>query len=78
MAAHEVEKEYWTFELAPYLTGKAQPAYASLEEDEAKDYDKLKDKILKRYDINEETYQRRFGLPQGDHRSRTGYEQMTW
>ena len=59
-AANEVNKERWSFQLAPHLTGKAQQAYAALPTDEAKDYDTLKEAILRRYDINEETYRQQF------------------
>ena len=57
MAANEVSRERWSFQLAPYLTGKAQHA---LPPEEAKTYDTLKEAILRRYDINEETYRQRF------------------
>ena len=60
MAANEVNKERWSFQLAPHLTGKAQQAYAALPTDEAKNYDTLKEAILRRYDINEETYRQQF------------------
>ena len=46
--------------MAPYLTGRAQQAYAALEAEVAKDYERLKAEILRRYDINEETYRQRF------------------
>jgi biotin synthase-like enzyme len=38
----------------------AQQAYSSLSADDAGDYSQLKDAILRQYDINAETYQRRF------------------
>ena len=60
MAANEVSQERWSFQLAPYLTGKAQQAYATLPPDEAKTYNTVKEAILRRYDINEETYRQRF------------------
>ena len=46
--------------LAPQLTGKAQQAYTALNATDATDYDKVKEAILARYDINCETYRRRF------------------
>ena len=61
MAANEVSREYWSFQLAPHLTGKAQQAYAALPLEEAKVYDTVKEAILRRYDINEETYRQDFG-----------------
>ena len=60
MVAHEVNRERWSFKLAPQLTGKAQQAYAALPPDEAKTYDAVKRAILRRYNINEETYRQRF------------------
>ena len=63
MEAHEVSRERWSFQLAPYLTGRAQQAYAALPPEDAKTYDTVKAAILRRYDINEETYRRRFRNP---------------
>ena len=60
MAANEVSRERWSFQLAPQLTGKAQQAHAALPPEDAKDYDSVKEAILRRYDINEETYRQRF------------------
>ena len=60
MSASEVDRERWSFYLAPYLTGKAQQAYAALSPDDAKAYDAIKEAVLRRYDINEETYRQRF------------------
>ena len=48
----------------PFLSGRAQAAYAALEADQANDYDTLKAEILRRYDNNEETYRLRFRKPQ--------------
>ena len=44
----------WAFKLARQLTGKAQKAFAAIEEAEASDYDQLK-VILKHYNISGET-----------------------
>ena len=60
MKAYDVREERWAFKLAPQLVGKAQQAYAAMNPDEAKDYAKLKKAILRRYDINEESYRQRF------------------
>ena len=60
MAANEVSRERWSFQLARHLTGKAQQAYAALPPDEAKTYNTVKEAILRRYDINGETYRQRF------------------
>ena len=60
MQAYEVSKDRWSFKLAPQLVGKAQQAYAAMLPDDAKDYTKLKEAVLRRYDITEESYRQRF------------------
>ena len=60
MEAYGVSREHWPFKLAPQLTGKAQQAYAALPPEGAKVYDTLKAAILRCYNINEETYRKRF------------------
>ena len=60
MKAYDIKEDCWSFKLAPQLVGKAQQAYAAMPPDDAKDYVKLKDAILRRYDINEENYRQRF------------------
>ncbi len=60
MAAFEVDKMRWVLKLAPQLTGKAQQAYAAMSAEDACDYDQLKAAILRRYNINEETFRVRF------------------
>ena len=60
MSVYEVDRSRWAFKLAPQLTGKAQQAYAAMATEDAGDYDKVKAAILKRYNINEETYRQRF------------------
>ena len=60
MTAHGVDEERWTYKLAPQLTGWAQQAYAALPADLAGTFAEVKAAILRRYDINEETYRQRF------------------
>ena len=60
MGAYEVDKARWAFKLAPYLSGRAQQAYASLTAEEAAEYETLNATILRRYDITEETYRQKF------------------
>ena len=60
MCAYEVKRERWAFKLAANLVGKAQQAYAALSVEDASSYDKLKEAILQRYDITEESYRQRF------------------
>ena len=62
MTAYEVKRERWVFKLASNLTGKAQQAYAGLSTEDASNYEKLKEAILQRYDITEESYRQRFRL----------------
>ena len=47
MGVFGIGKSRWAFKLAPQLTGKAQKAFAVMEEVEASDYDQLKKAILK-------------------------------
>ena len=60
MRAYEIREEQWAFKLASQLTGKVQKVYAAMAAEEAGDYKLLKKAILRRYDVNEETYRRRF------------------
>ena len=60
MQAYEIAPARWSYKLAPQLTGKAQQAYAALGADEAKTYGTVKTAILRRYNINDETYRRQF------------------
>ena len=54
-----VQKEKWSFILAPEFNGKAQQAYAALSNEDSKEYEKVKEAILLCCDINEETYRQR-------------------
>ena len=56
MTVHEIRRDKWAYK----LTGKAQLAFAAMDPANAGDYAQLKDAILLRYDINEETYRQRF------------------
>ena len=60
MTIQRVEEALWIPWLAPQLTGKAQQAFAALTADDSRVYKKVKEAILRRYDINEETYRLRF------------------
>ena len=60
MRAYEVKEERWVVKLAPQLTGKAQQAYAAMKVEDAGTYRLLKEAILRRYDISEETHRQRF------------------
>ena len=52
--------EVWATQLAGLLTGKALAAYAGLSGEKAASYDEVKAAVLHRFDVNEETYRRRF------------------
>ena len=60
MTAYEVDAARWVYKLAPQFTGKAQEAYAALTPNEAQSYPSVKSAILRRYNINDETYRKRF------------------
>ena len=60
MKAYEIDTARWSFMLAPQLTGRAQQAYAAVAADSARVYDNLKATILRRYNINADTYRQRF------------------
>ena len=50
----------WAFKLAPQLSGRAQQAYAALDPSVAECNATVKAAILRRYNINDETYRQRF------------------
>ena len=60
MGAHELDVGKWTCFLAPQLTRKALQAFAATPTTQSGSYADVKAAILRRYDINEETYQQRF------------------
>ena len=53
-------EDVWATQLAGLLTGKAMAAYASMDQEEAESYAKVKQAILKRYEVNEETHRQQF------------------
>ena len=53
-------REGWAINVSSLLTGTALQVYASLSETEAGDYEGLKMALLKRFDLNEEGYRRKF------------------
>ena len=60
MDAHSINRGSWAYRLAPYLTGRAQQAFAAMDKDDSSNYDLVKESILKHYDITTTTYQQRF------------------
>jgi len=53
-------RSVWPTQLAGLLTGKALAAYAGLPREVSNNYDAVKAAILRRYDVNAETYRQRF------------------
>jgi len=53
-------KANWAIRLVPLLTGKARSAYVAMDVADAEDYDKVKEAILIKYEINAEIYRQRF------------------
>ena len=79
MEAYEIPKERWVFKLAPQLMGKGQQAYSAMSSEDATDYELVNlTSILRRYNINEETYRQRFRAAKRKEGRRelcgTGYE----
>lgn len=58
--AYRWPRANWAIRLVPLLTGKARSAYVAMDGTDAEDYDKVKDAILIKYEINAEIYQQRF------------------
>ncbi|XP_078598163.1 uncharacterized protein LOC144874156 [Branchiostoma floridae x Branchiostoma japonicum] len=50
----------WASLLSALLTGKALAVYSRLSDDDAKDYKKVKDAILKRYELTEDGFKKKF------------------
>ena len=53
-------EENWAFSLSPLLAGKGRQAYATMSANEANEYSKLKEVLLRSYDLNEEGYRQKF------------------
>lgn len=53
-------KEVWSTQLAGLLTGKALAAFVNVPKETSDDYEVVKTAILRRYDVNAETYRQRF------------------
>ena len=59
-ASNRWARETWAVSLSALLTGRALDVYSRLPEETAGDYDRLKEALLKRYDLTEDGYRRRF------------------
>ncbi|GFO34863.1 retroviral-like aspartic protease 1 [Plakobranchus ocellatus] len=53
-------REKWSSLLCALLTGRALDCYGWLSAEQAKDYDKVKEDQMKRYDLTEDGYRRKF------------------
>jgi hypothetical protein len=58
--AYEVKRELWSITLATHLNGKALEVYQRLSTSEAKSYDRLKSCLLKRFQLTEGGYRKKF------------------
>ena len=54
------QREMWPILVQSVLVGKSQTVYASLSDEESKDYEQLKDAILNAYELIPESYRQRF------------------
>ena len=54
------QKDGWTSKLSALLSGRVLEVYSRLSEEAAKDYDKVKIALMKRYDLTEDGYRRKF------------------
>ncbi|GFO17320.1 reverse transcriptase [Plakobranchus ocellatus] len=53
-------RERWSSSLCALLTGRALDCYGRLSAEQPKDYDKVKEALMKRYDLTEDGYRRKF------------------
>ncbi|GFO01445.1 retroviral-like aspartic protease 1 [Plakobranchus ocellatus] len=53
-------REKWPSSLCALLTGRAFDCYGRLSAEQAKDYHKVKEALMKRYDLKEDGYRRKF------------------
>ena len=60
MRASQWRVEDWATSLGALLTGKAPESYSRLSEEDAVNYNELKTTLLKRYNLTEEGYQKKF------------------
>ncbi|XP_067951795.1 microfibrillar-associated protein 1-like [Watersipora subatra] len=57
---YQWDKAEWSFHLSQYLKGKATETYTRMAAENRKDYDQVKEALLKRYNFTEEGYRKRF------------------
>ena len=54
------EKAGWATKLSALLSGRAHEVYSHLSEEAASDYDKMKIALMRRYNLTEDGYRRKF------------------
>ena len=54
------KKDGWASKLSALLSGRALEVYSHLSQEAAKDYDKVKIALMKRYDLTKDGYRRKF------------------
>ena len=59
-ATDKWEKTGWASKFSALLSGRALEVYSRLPEEAAQDYDRVKLALMKRYDLTEEGYRRKF------------------
>ena len=59
-ATDKWEKTGWASKLSALLSGRALEVYSRLSEEAAQDYDRVKLALMKRYDLTEDGYRRKF------------------
>lgn len=53
-------RDNWSVPLSALLTGRALEVYIRMPDDQSSDYDKLRDALLRRYQLNEEGFRQKF------------------
>ncbi|XP_075188552.1 uncharacterized protein LOC142270515 [Anomaloglossus baeobatrachus] len=67
---YQLPKNQWTRYLIPVLRGKALEVFASLPEEQAGDYEAIKQALIRKYQLTPEVYRQRFRtLQRGPHES---------
>ena len=60
--ANDWDKRIWSINLSALLSGRALDVYSRLSEEDAADYDSLKEALLKRYDLTEDGFRNKFRM----------------
>ena len=55
-----MEEEFWAADLSALLKGRALDVYDRLSVDDAADFEKLKDALLKNFDMTESGFRKKF------------------